>query len=320
MPAPSSTASISGRFEDEATAERERGRQARDRLDGARDQRQALAVPLEHPPDDLVVDLLRRLGEAELVVHVARPLGRAHAHHRGLRAVVPAPAALAHELPRARRPRPARSRRSRRRGRRRRRSITSRGSRRRAGGAAVRAAPCSARSTRPTKSVWSPASCSASERALEPADAPARSGPRVASDHVDARPERDRRHAAGEVLRERLLVGGEQRDSRTRRRRAAARASQPGGRSRSRRAAARARPRRASATVSPRRRRRRGRRVTTADPAPGERRITSPKLVAARSRRRSYAAQPGLRRRCRARRRRGTPSGSRASAGRTSLS
>ena len=58
----------------------------------------SLRVAREHPPHDLVVDLLRRLGEPDHVVHVARPLGRAHAHHVRLRALVPAAAALAREL------------------------------------------------------------------------------------------------------------------------------------------------------------------------------------------------------------------------------
>ena len=49
-------------------------------------------------PDDLGADLLRRLAEPDHVVHVARPLRRAHAHHVPLRALVPAAAALAGEL------------------------------------------------------------------------------------------------------------------------------------------------------------------------------------------------------------------------------
>ena len=44
--------------------------------------------------DDDPVDLLRRLGKADALVHVARPLGRAHAHHVPLRALVPAAATL----------------------------------------------------------------------------------------------------------------------------------------------------------------------------------------------------------------------------------
>ena len=48
--------------------------------------------------DDLGGDLLGRVGHFELVVHVARPFGRAHAHHVSLRALVPAAAALAYEF------------------------------------------------------------------------------------------------------------------------------------------------------------------------------------------------------------------------------
>ena len=49
----------------------------------------ALAVAREHPPHDLGVDLARAsAARPELLVHVPRPLGRAHAHHR--RAAPPA--------------------------------------------------------------------------------------------------------------------------------------------------------------------------------------------------------------------------------------
>ena len=166
----SSTASISGRFDDEATASGTAAASRSTASTAPREQRQALAVAGEHAPHDLVVDLGRRLGEAELLVHVARPLRRAHAHHRRLRAVVPAAAALADELPRAPRPTPARCRRSRRRGRRRRprsraavRAVETAGAarpacparrarraRRRACGRPPRARPASAHSSQPT--------------------------------------------------------------------------------------------------------------------------------------------------------------------------
>ena len=55
-------------------AERELGCEAAYCVDGAVDQRQFLAIAGEHPANDLGVDLLRRLGQSELVVHVARPL------------------------------------------------------------------------------------------------------------------------------------------------------------------------------------------------------------------------------------------------------
>src|SRR5947199_123069 len=48
--------------------------------------------------DDLGGDFLGRVAEPELVVHVARPLERAHAHHVPLGVRVPAAAALAHQL------------------------------------------------------------------------------------------------------------------------------------------------------------------------------------------------------------------------------
>ena len=57
-----------------------------------------LRVSRFHPPDDLGVDLLGRLGEPDDVVHVPSPLDGAHAHHVGLRALVPASASLPGEL------------------------------------------------------------------------------------------------------------------------------------------------------------------------------------------------------------------------------
>ena len=207
----------------------------------------ALPVAREHPPTTSAADLLRRLGQPDHLVHVARPLGRAHAHHvraaRGRasarRARAPAAsrtssqsrsrveqhpveveddrldhsravAPVAVDEPAARRARARRARRRRRRtcGRRRR-------ARRRA------------------------SSRSHAERALEQrAHARRRAARR--------RPTRDRRHAAREVLRERRLIAREHAD-----REAAGFAQQlvqlaRRGRSRRRRAAARARARRAS--------------------------------------------------------------------------
>ena len=49
------------------------------------DERQIGTVAVEHAPHDLGVDLLGTLPEVELVVHVPRPLHRAHPHHRPLR-------------------------------------------------------------------------------------------------------------------------------------------------------------------------------------------------------------------------------------------
>ena len=98
MPASSSTASITSRFDDEArpsghlaasrsTASTAPGTSGSDSL-----------VTREQPPHDLGVDLLGRLGEPDHVVHVPGPFGRAHSHHVRLGAVVPAAAALAREL------------------------------------------------------------------------------------------------------------------------------------------------------------------------------------------------------------------------------
>src|SRR5205814_9647414 len=61
------------------------------------DQRQVRLVRGEHPPDDLGVDLVRLVRDIGRLVQVARPLARAHAHHRPLHLVVVAAAALAHE-------------------------------------------------------------------------------------------------------------------------------------------------------------------------------------------------------------------------------
>ena len=69
-----------------------------DRLARTRDQRQPLPIASLHPPHDLLGDLVGRLGKPDDLVHVARPLGRAHAHHVRLRAVRPLAAALARQL------------------------------------------------------------------------------------------------------------------------------------------------------------------------------------------------------------------------------
>ena len=60
-----------------------RGRRS-NRVHGSRDHRQVGPIPLEHPRDDLGVDLLGRLGEPDGLVHVPGPLRRAHPHHRAL--------------------------------------------------------------------------------------------------------------------------------------------------------------------------------------------------------------------------------------------
>ena len=53
-----------------------------------------LVVARGHQLDDVGVDLIGRLVDAQLVVDVLRPLGRAHAHHRSLRLVVVASSVL----------------------------------------------------------------------------------------------------------------------------------------------------------------------------------------------------------------------------------
>ena len=78
-------------------AEPERARQATHGVDRPGHDRKLVCVAALHPADDLVVDLLRRLGQPDDLVHVARPLRRAHAHHVRLRAVVPAAATLVRE-------------------------------------------------------------------------------------------------------------------------------------------------------------------------------------------------------------------------------
>src|SRR5688572_14141524 len=54
--------------------ERKRAGEATDGLDGTVHEWKADGVPGEQPLDDLVVDLVGRLREADHVVHVARPL------------------------------------------------------------------------------------------------------------------------------------------------------------------------------------------------------------------------------------------------------
>ena len=89
---------------DQGTVRRRRDRQAKrdgkplHGLDCAGDERQVLRVPSEHSAYDLVVDVRRRVREADDVGHVARPLGRTHAHHVRLCVVVPATAAFVRKL------------------------------------------------------------------------------------------------------------------------------------------------------------------------------------------------------------------------------
>ena len=160
--------------------------------------------------DDRRVDLLRRARQRELLGHVASttrassspssrasPSGCSGRRPRGV-------------LARAPRPTPARSRRSRRPGRRSTASITARrtrGGRRRA---TSRRVPSSIVSSSPTKNVWSPVRTSSTVRAVSQPTASCEQA-RVVLAHLDAVPERDRRHAAREVLREVRLLAGEHR-------------------------------------------------------------------------------------------------------------
>ena len=85
-----------------------------DGLDRARHDWELDLVPREHPPDDLRVDRLGLLAQPDRLVEVARPLRRAHPHHRLLcLGRVPA-APLGRSTPPAPRPRGARCRRARR--------------------------------------------------------------------------------------------------------------------------------------------------------------------------------------------------------------
>ena len=77
-------------------AEREPVREPLHRGDGPGHERQVLAVRDEHPADDLGVDLLRLVRDADGVVEVLRPLAGAHAHHRALHPGVVASASLVH--------------------------------------------------------------------------------------------------------------------------------------------------------------------------------------------------------------------------------
>ena len=178
--------------------------------DGARDERRLRAVADEHALDDRVVDLRRRARNAESLREVARPLGRAHPHHRPGRLGRIVEARARARTARAPRPTPARSRRSRRPGRRRRpgsqRLDTRRGRRR----ASVAARPSSSRSIAPTKrrvvadldpvdGARDQPACGAGEQA------------RIVVAHLDAGPHRDRRHAAREVPRDLLLVARQDR-------------------------------------------------------------------------------------------------------------
>src|SRR6185437_6424898 len=154
-------------------AERELGGEAPHRLERAGQPRRPGRIALEHALDDDAVDLLGRLGEADALVHVPRPLRRAHAHHVPLRARVPAAAALLRErLPHVvphllgvdqdaveveddsadHRPWYSRPK------------YTS----------APRPGPCSTDCTSPTNTVWSPAAISSTVRACSQPTAPAR--------------------------------------------------------------------------------------------------------------------------------------------------
>ena len=78
--------------------ERPAGGEPLDRLPGAGERRQVLAVGRGQPLDHFTVDLLGCRRQADRLVHVTRPLVRAHAHHVPLRGVVPAAAALPGQL------------------------------------------------------------------------------------------------------------------------------------------------------------------------------------------------------------------------------
>src|SRR6185437_10077678 len=123
-------------------------------------QRQVLPVGAEHATHDLRVDRLRLVGHARALVQEARPLGRAHAHHRALHfSVVAAPALadvpFAHLVPDLLRlHQHAVEVEDDRLDRQSAWYVLSRYISARSAG------PCSTETTSPTKKVWSPASCS----------------------------------------------------------------------------------------------------------------------------------------------------------------
>ena len=99
-PDSSRTRSISCAVRRRGEADRPPRREPLHRLDRAGDQRQLVAVARRHQVDDLGGDLVRRLRQADVLVHVPRPLGRAHPHHRPLRLrAVPAAALVREALP-----------------------------------------------------------------------------------------------------------------------------------------------------------------------------------------------------------------------------
>ena len=95
------TRSMTSLLEDEASASGQRAAIRATACLGAGQQRQPLLVALEHVRDDAVGDLVRLERDAELVAHVARPLGRAHAEHGLRRPVRPLEAVLGGERPAA---------------------------------------------------------------------------------------------------------------------------------------------------------------------------------------------------------------------------
>ena len=77
----------------------ERAGEPLDGFDRAVDERELVRIPRLHPPHDLVVDLAPATPTSPMTSCMYRDhSGRAHAHHVRLRALVPAPAALAREL------------------------------------------------------------------------------------------------------------------------------------------------------------------------------------------------------------------------------
>ena len=98
------TASISSGFDDEAIPSGHRSASRRTASTAPGISGGSRAVADEHPLDDRVVDLGRRARNAERLAQVARPLGRAHPHHRprrlgGVRQAEPAHVLLAHLVP-----------------------------------------------------------------------------------------------------------------------------------------------------------------------------------------------------------------------------
>ena len=97
-PASSSTRSISSRFDEDASPSGQRAAERAHGVDAPGSSGSCSRYMRSIRAHDLPVDLFTGELDAELVVHVGRPLRRAHAEHRRGRLLAPAPAGRADEL------------------------------------------------------------------------------------------------------------------------------------------------------------------------------------------------------------------------------